>query len=94
MTDLIDYMDNTSESLVEWFFKLINTQDKETIGKISVVLWAIWRQRNNQYWNGSHESAERTVYLALEYLFDWISIHESTKTSNQAIPISVQQHWQ
>ena len=70
MLDLIDSMANTSESLVEWIFKLINTQDKETIGKISVVLWAIWRQRNNQHWNGSHESAERTVYLALECVFD------------------------
>ena len=49
MFDLIDSMANASESLVEWFFKLINTQDKETIGKISAVLWAIWRQRNNQY---------------------------------------------
>ena len=41
--NLIDSMANTSKSLEEWFFKLINTQDKETIGKISVVLWAIWR---------------------------------------------------
>ena len=39
---LIDYMANTSESLVEWFFKLIKTQNKEVIGKINVVLWAIW----------------------------------------------------
>ena len=63
--DLIDSMANTFESLIEWFFKLINTPDKETIGKISVVLWVIWIQRNNRYLNDSHESAERTVYLAL-----------------------------
>ena len=34
------------------------------------------------------------VYLALEYLFDWISIHESTKTGNQVISFYVQQRWQ
>ena len=94
MLDLIDFMANTSESLVEWFFKLINTQDKETIGKISVVLWAIRIQCNNRYWNGSHESVERTVYLALEFLSDWISIHESTKTGSRVISFLVQQHWQ
>ena len=38
VSDLIDSMANTSESLVEWFFKLIKTQDKEAIGKISAVL--------------------------------------------------------
>ena len=91
MYDLIDSMANTSESLVEWFFKPIKTQDKEAIGQISVVLWAIWIQRNNRYWNGSHESVARTVYLALEFLFDWISIQENTKTG---IPFPVQQHWQ
>ena len=77
---LIDSVANTSESLVEWFFQLIKTQNKEVIGKISAVLWAIWIQLNNQYWNGSHESTARTVYLALEFLFDWISIQESAKT--------------
>ena len=94
MSDLIDSMANTSESLVEWFFKLINTQNKEVIGKISAVLWAIWIQCNNRHWNGSHESAARTVYLALEFLFDWISIQESAKTVSQVIPFPVQQHWQ
>ena len=94
MSALIDSMANTSESLVEWFFQLIKTQNKEVIGKISVVLWAIWIQRNNQYWNGSHESTARTVYLALEFLFDWISIQESAKTVSQVIPFPVQQHWQ
>ena len=89
----MDSIGDNSESLVEWFFKLLNTQDKETMGKISVVLWAIWRQRNDQYWNGSNESAERMVYLALECLFDWISIQESTKASNQVRPCSVKQHW-
>ena len=34
-------MANTSESLVEWFFKLINTQDKETIGK-SVLFFRLY----------------------------------------------------
>ena len=94
VSDLIDSIANTSESLVEWFFKLIKTQNNEVIGKISVVLWAIWIQHNNRYWNGSHESAVRTVYLALEFLFDWISIQESAKTVSQVIPFPVQQHWQ
>ena len=67
----LDSIADNFESLVEWFF---NTQDKETMGKISDVLRAIWRQLNDQYWNGSHESAEITVYLALECLFYWISI--------------------
>ena len=95
MSDLIDSMAKTSESFVEWFFQLIKTQNKEVIGKISDVLWAIWIQRNNQYWNGSHESTARTVYLALEFLFDWISIKESVKPVSQVIsPPVVQQHWQ
>ena len=92
MSDLINSMANTSESLVKWFFKLIKTQNKEVIEKISVVLWAIWIQRNNRYWNGSHESTARTVYLVLEFLFDWISIQESAKTVSQVIPFPVQQH--
>ena len=105
MTGLIDSIADNFESLVEWFFKLLNTQDKETIGKIGVVIWAIWRQRNDQYWNGfhelaermvylAHESVERMVYLVLECLFDWISIQESTKADSQARPCSVQQCWQ
>ena len=49
VSDLIESMANTSESLVEWFFKLLKTQNKEVIGKISAVLWAIWIQHNNRY---------------------------------------------
>ena len=89
MSDLIDSMANTSESLVEWLFKLIKTQDKEAIGKINVVLWPIWIQCNNRYRNDSHESTARTVYLALEFLFDWISIQDSTETGSQVIHFPV-----
>ena len=32
--------------------------------------------------------------MALECLFDWISIQESTKASSQDKPCSVQQRWQ
>ena len=91
MAGLIDSIADNFESLIEWFFKLLNTQDKETMRKISVVLEAIWRQRNDQYWNGSHASTEKTVYLALECLFDWISIQESTRAGSQVTPWSVQQ---
>ena len=89
VSDLIDSMAKNSERLVEWFFKLIKTQNKEVIGKISAVLRAIWIQRNNQYWNGSHESATKTVYLALEFVFDWISIQEGVTTVSQVIPFPV-----
>ena len=89
MAGLIDSIADNFESLVKWFFKLLNTKDKETIGKNSAVIWAIWRQRNDQYWNGSHESVERTVYLVLKCLFDWISIQESTKAGSQVKPCSV-----
>ena len=32
--------------------------------------------------------------MALEFLFDSISIQESTKTGSQVIPFPIQQHWQ
>ena len=32
--------------------------------------------------------------MALEFLFDWISIQESAKIVSQVIPFTIQQHWQ
>lgn len=38
-----------------------------------MVVWSIWRQRNNLLWNNSVSSEAQTVFMARYVLCDWLA---------------------
>ncbi|XVF47274.1 hypothetical protein PTKIN_Ptkin03bG0096400 [Pterospermum kingtungense] len=52
------------DSFHEWLFKMLGTLQGFDMGKFVMVLWAIWKQKNEQLWSSSCLSTEQDVYAA------------------------------
>ncbi|XVF45060.1 hypothetical protein PTKIN_Ptkin02bG0175300 [Pterospermum kingtungense] len=42
--------------------------------KFSIVIWAIWRQRNDVVWRNEKKNVQHTVFHALDFLCNWLYI--------------------
>ncbi|XP_073017389.1 uncharacterized protein [Primulina eburnea] len=62
----------SSESFNELFFMLLSQMQGFTQSKFCMVLWNIWRQRNDKVWNDTFNDPSTTVRLALKFLCDWL----------------------
>ena len=62
-------------SFKDWFFKMMgvaNDQDKE---KIVVVLWSIWRERNQRVWQQISKPPSIVMTCRLEAVDEWKQAH-------------------
>ncbi|XP_075486337.1 uncharacterized protein LOC142525940 [Primulina tabacum] len=64
-------LSNEADGFVQWLFKLFQTLDVSTLENIAMVLWGIWRTRNEKLWNKMVKPAEIVVSSALQLLMDW-----------------------
>lgn len=55
------------DCFVDWVFKMLVVLDEGVVYRFRMVLWCIWRQRNNKLWNDVIDSAKKSVYSAMEY---------------------------
>ncbi|XVF79900.1 hypothetical protein PTKIN_Ptkin15bG0027800 [Pterospermum kingtungense] len=52
----------------------LSFKDEAEIEKLSMVLRSIWKERNEDYWTGSHSTQHYTVYAALSSLCEWTTV--------------------
>ncbi|KAK6164785.1 hypothetical protein DH2020_001649 [Rehmannia glutinosa] len=69
--DLTQKFSGDIESFNQWFFDILSKVRVEVAAKFSIILWSIWRQRNEEFWNHSHLSPEATVLAARSVLYEW-----------------------
>ncbi|XVF64157.1 hypothetical protein PTKIN_Ptkin09bG0145200 [Pterospermum kingtungense] len=83
------------DSFHEWFFKMLATLQGFNVSKFVMVLWAIWKQRNEQLWSNSGLSAEQVVYVGLEVLYAWLQAKEgNVRLDVTAGPLCTEVRWQ
>ncbi|KAK6157301.1 hypothetical protein DH2020_011549 [Rehmannia glutinosa] len=61
-----------AESFSQWLFRVLSCCKEEDVALILFILWSIWKQRNEEFWNKTHLSPEATVYAAKSFLYDWV----------------------
>ena len=54
-----------------WILKLIDALDPDVMCSIALILWCVWRQRNQKLWENSSISAVKAMELGHVYLQDW-----------------------
>ncbi|XVF47134.1 hypothetical protein PTKIN_Ptkin03bG0084800 [Pterospermum kingtungense] len=64
------------DGFVEFIHKALATWSEVDAGKMTMALWSIWRQRNCKLLNSKLQAASQTVFLALEFLCDWLAAQD------------------
>ncbi|XP_073017727.1 uncharacterized protein [Primulina eburnea] len=73
---------NEAEGFVQWFFQIISNTPEPVIDKITMVLWRIWRARNDMLWNRNSQSATQVIEPALKFLSDWRGVRSNGNSSD------------
>ncbi|XP_073308286.1 uncharacterized protein [Primulina huaijiensis] len=74
------------EGFVQWLFQILSKAPESAVDKIAMVLWGIWRARNEKLWNRISNTAHQVVDSAMMFLSDWKGvrgIERSNETSRQ-----------
>jgi len=62
---------NTATSFVDCFFSLLSRLTSDKSNDIAIMLWCLWRRRNDKVWDGDLKTINIVVQLARESLFQW-----------------------
>ncbi|XP_073315713.1 uncharacterized protein [Primulina huaijiensis] len=96
----MDTLSNTSESFSDFVFKVLSVSNETIVGKIDMILWSVWKQRNNKLWNASILPAAQATICGYSFLCEWIEAKARSQTDarNQHPPTAVlsrsdEVHW-
>ncbi|XVE56995.1 hypothetical protein DITRI_Ditri04bG0055900 [Diplodiscus trichospermus] len=56
-----------ADRFVDWFEAMVQVWDEEYIERVCMVLWAVWKQRNNKLWKNQDLSLMQVVKSAMEF---------------------------
>lgn len=84
-----------SESFSELFFSICSQLNEHQQANFAMLLWSIWKRRNNKLWNQLDETIGEVSFRALTVLDDWNRArpgdHPHSSTPNS---VASQQQWQ
>ena len=58
----------TTDEFLVWLLKLIDDIDPIVMCSIEMILWCVWRQRNQKLWENSSLSAVKAMELGYVFL--------------------------
>ncbi|XP_073015284.1 uncharacterized protein [Primulina eburnea] len=76
--NLVVSKSNEVEGFIQWLFKMFQQVDVESLENIAMVLWGIWRARNEKIWNRIVRPADSIVSSAIQFLTDWKAVRNIT----------------
>jgi hypothetical protein len=65
-------------------FYICCRESKEVAGKMALLLWVIWQNRNNFVWNEAKITARQVGFEVASMWEDWIAVNEQVETTNIA----------
>jgi len=73
--DKINNNSATANSLTECVFSLFCSCYEQVCSDIAIMLWYIWRRRNNKVWEAEQQSVRTTIQMARNFFFSWYAAH-------------------
>lgn len=70
-------------NFAECIFQLLCRCSKQKCHDIAMILWCLWRRRNDKVWEGEMKDVQMAVYLAREVLKQWQVVQEKTVQQKQ-----------
>jgi ribonuclease HI len=91
--DLIAPYIQHSSTAKEFQLQLCRRVDKSDAGKAALLIWVLWKNRNNWVWNQEKEHGQQLGYKALSLWLEWKSVQRVYGHDEQQVQ---QQHlcWQ
>jgi hypothetical protein len=65
-------------------FDICCRESKEVAGKMALLLWVIWQNRNNYVWNEVKNTARQVGQQAVSMWDDWIAVNGQVVTTTSA----------
>jgi ribonuclease HI len=77
----------------DFVMMLCRLGDRETAGKAAMLLWILWKNRNNWVWNQEKELGQHLGYKAMALWYEWKAVQQVSSAGTQQVQ---QQHlsWQ
>jgi hypothetical protein len=72
---------NNATSFENCFFSLLRRLTSDKINDIAMMLWCLWRRRNDKVWDGDSKIINIAVQLARESLFQWQEVRSRPAAS-------------
>ncbi|KAJ9136096.1 hypothetical protein P3X46_033208 [Hevea brasiliensis] len=72
---------------MNWLCKLFEQCTLDEVNLVCMILWAIWRHRNDVLWNDVHKDPSQVVSSASAFLLQW---QQAQAPCNTAAPVNSQ----
>ncbi|XP_061993484.1 uncharacterized protein LOC133711368 [Rosa rugosa] len=69
----------------EWMLENALHLKKELFAKLLMILWALWKNKNNLLWNSTKQSADALVLSSLAWLEDFTKAQQVKKSSHSKL---------
>ncbi|CAN1335690.1 Putative ribonuclease H protein At1g65750 [Linum perenne] len=68
---LLEMTQQVEEDATSWLFRIIDTASCEQVQRTFVVLWVIWKERNDRVWNHQSRPPELVVRNGWDQVEEW-----------------------
>jgi hypothetical protein len=65
---------NNCHDISELIFDICRNEDKQVAGKVAVMFWCMWQNRNNYVWNNNKISAQQIGMQAEHIWHEWAMV--------------------
>ncbi|XP_045809807.1 uncharacterized protein LOC123904158 [Trifolium pratense] len=73
-------------SAADRVFAVCRNEDYATIGRVAMLLWSIWQNRNDKIWNDNLRSPIQVGRAAFDQWNEWIAVHKLRSNDDQDDP--------
>ncbi|XVE54414.1 hypothetical protein DITRI_Ditri03aG0079200 [Diplodiscus trichospermus] len=72
LSQLINSCAERSDSFFEWIFQVLSATDEAEVNRVLMIMWSIWRCRNDKFWKNTTCMARDIIFAGLNYLCNWL----------------------
>ncbi|MCH89277.1 putative ribonuclease H protein, partial [Trifolium medium] len=81
-------------SAADRVFALCRNEDYATIGRVAMLLWSIWHNRNDKIWNDNARSPNQIGRAAFGQWNEWIAVHKLRSNDDHDVPLVSTIRWE
>jgi ribonuclease HI len=74
-----------SSTAKEFILQLCRRGERSGAGKAAMLIWMLWKNRNNCVWNQEKETGQQLGYKALSFWFEWQSVQRAYGNEEQQV---------
>jgi ribonuclease HI len=70
-------------TVAELIFSICTNEDRATAGRFAVLMWTLWKNRNDKVWNDVKEAGRSLGFKAMHNWQEWIAVQQQQSTIMQ-----------